>query len=161
MAGKDIRDKKYRGLPIDVLANKNRNDCGRSARSYISHQFFSVRKQKTLTTDLLKALGSFDLDTLLLDPLSHAVYCFSQLFTSFRLRIYFSSDKETECQEEYLSFVDDLRSKYPELHQPTIFVRDTVSFLIEQASLQGRLYCTSFFVWLVCALTSLFRPCLQ
>ena len=62
----------------------------------------------------------------------------SQLFTSFSLRGYFSLDQETECQEEYVSFVDDLRRKYPEFHQPTLFVLHTVGFLIEQASLQSR-----------------------
>ena len=145
MVKKDIRDKKDQGLPIDVLANKNRNVCGRSAQNYISHLFSSVQNQKTLTTDLMKSLESFDLDTLLLDPLSHAVYCFSQLFISFRLRGYFSSDQEIERQKEYMSFVDDLRRKYPEMHQPTLFVRDTVSFLIEQASLQGHPLLYKFF----------------
>ena len=37
-----------------------------------------------------------------------------------------------------MSFVDDLRRKYPELLQPTFFVRDTVGYPIEQASLQSR-----------------------
>ena len=101
---------------------------------------FSVlyKTKKTLTTDLMKGLGCFDLDTLLHDPVSDAVYCFSQLFTSFCLRGYFALDQETECQEEYVSFLDDLRRKNPELHQPTLFVLGTVSFLIEQTSLQSR-----------------------
>ena len=86
----------------------------------------------------MKGLGSFDLDTLLHDPLSQAEYCFTQLFTSFRLRGYFSFGQEAECHEEYRSFVDELRRKYPELHQPVLFVRDTVSFLIEQPSLHNR-----------------------
>ena len=138
MAERDIREKKDQGLPIDALANKNREVFGRSARSYISHLFSSVQNQKTLTTDLMKGLGSFDLDTLLHDPLPHAVYCFSQLFTSFRLRGYFSLEQETECQDEYVSFRDDLQRRYPDLHQPTLFILDTVGFLIEQSSLQSR-----------------------
>ena len=109
MAERDIRDKQNQGLPIDALANKNRDDFGRSARSYISHLFGTVQTQKSLTTVLMKELGSFDLDTLLHDPLSQADYCFTQLFTSFRLREYFSSGQEAECHEEYRSFVDELR----------------------------------------------------
>ena len=135
MAERDIRDKKDQGMPLDALANKNRDDFGRSARSYVSHLFSSVRNQKTLTTDLMKGLSSFDLDTLLHEPLPHAMYCFSQLFASFRLRGHFSLEQEIECQEEYASFVDDLRRRYPELRQPTLFIRDTVAFLIEQATL--------------------------
>ena len=86
MAERDVRDKQNQGLPIDALANKNRDDFGRSARSYISHLFGTVQNQKSLTTDLMKGLGSGDLNTLLHDPLSHADYCFTQLFTSFRLQ---------------------------------------------------------------------------
>ena len=86
----------------------------------------------------MKGFGSFDLDTLQHGPLPHADYCFTQLFTSLRLRGFFSSGQEAECHEEYKSFVDELRRKYPELHQPVLFVRDTVSFLIEQASLHSR-----------------------
>ena len=135
IAERDMRDKQNQGLPIDALA---KDDFGRSARSYISHLFGAVQNQKTLTTDLMKGLGSFDLNILLHDPLSHADYCFTQLFTSFWLRGYFSSDQEVECHEEYRSFVDELRRKYPELHQPALLVLDTVSFLIEQASLHSR-----------------------
>ena len=138
MTERDIREKQNQGLPIDALANKTRDDFGRSARSYISHLFGTVQNQKSLVTDLMKGLGSSDLDTLLHDPLSHADYCFTQLFTSFRLRGYFSSGQEAECHEEYRSFVDELRRKYSELHQPVIFVRDTTSFLIEQTSLHNR-----------------------
>ena len=133
-----MRDKQNQGLPIDALANKTKNDFGRSARRYIADLFGAVQNQKTLTTDLMKGLASFDLNTLLHDPLSLADYCITQLFTSFRLRGYFTSDQEVECHEEYRSFVDELRRKYPELHQPVLFVRDTVSFLIEQASLHSR-----------------------
>ena len=139
MAERDIREKKDQGLPIDALANKNRDDFGRRSAVAISPIFSVLSKtQKTLTTDLMKGLGSFILDTLLPDPLSHAVYCFSQLFTSFRVREYFSLDQETECQEEYVSFRDDLRRRYPDLHQPTLFILDTVGDLIEQSSLQSR-----------------------
>ena len=133
-----MRDKQNQGLPKDALANKKKDDFGRSARSYISHLFGTVQNQKTLTTDLMKGLGSFDLNILLHDPLSNADYCFTQFFTSFRLRGYFCSDQDVECHEEYRSFVDKLRRKYPELHQPVLFVRDTVSFLIEQAFLHSR-----------------------
>ena len=40
-------------------------------------------------------------------PVAHATYCQSQLFTSFRLRGYFTVDQETARGEEYLSFLGD------------------------------------------------------
>ena len=63
------------------------------------------------------------------------MYCHRQLFTSFRLRGYFSFDQECPCSEEYRSFVDVMRQIFPELIQLTLFVKDTVAFLIAQASL--------------------------
>ena len=82
MAENDLRDKRDQGLPINALTNKNRDDLWRSAGSFIFYLFSSVQNQKTLTSDLVKGLGSFELDPLLHAPLPHAVYCFTQLFTS-------------------------------------------------------------------------------
>ena len=62
------------------------------------------------------------------------MYCHRQLFTSFRLRGYFSLDQECLCSEEYRFFVDVMRQPFPQLIQPTLFVKDTVVFLIAQAS---------------------------
>ena len=88
-------------------------------------------------------MGCFDLEILLNGPIVHAVYCHSKLFTrvsdcSFRLRNYFTLDQEAESNEEYLSFLDDLRRSYPGLTQPTLLVADTISFLVDLPSLHSR-----------------------
>ena len=59
-----------------------------------------------------------------------------------------------------MSFVDDLRRKYPELFQLTLFVRDTVGFLVEQAKLPFNVAhcCSISFVQLLCASTILSGP---
>ena len=88
-------------------------------------------------------MGCFDLEILLNGQIVHAVYCHSKLFTivsdcSFGLRNYFTLDQEAESNEEYLSFLDDLRRSYPGLTQPTLLVAVTISFLVDLPSLHSR-----------------------
>ena len=137
-AGRDVKDKQTEGLPLDALSGKHKEEFGRAARSYVTHLFNSMQHQTSLTTDLVRGLGPFDLETLLTGPIEHAMYCHRQLFTSFRLRGYFSLDQECPCSEEYRSFVDVMRQTFPDLIQPTLFVKDTVDFLVAQVSLTSR-----------------------
>ena len=97
-----------------------------------------MQNQTNLTADLVRGLGSVDLETLLTAPIEHAMYCHRRLFTSFRLRGYFSFDQECICCEENRSFFDVMRQSFPELLQRTLFVKDTVEFFIAQASLTCR-----------------------
>ena len=137
-AERDVKDKQTEGLPLDALSGKHKEEFGRAARSYVTHLFNSMQHQTSLTTDLVRGLGSFDLETLLTGSIEHAMYCHRQLFTSFRLRGYFSLDQECPCSEEYRSFVDVMRQTFPDLIQPTLFVKDTVDFLVAQVSLTSR-----------------------
>ena len=102
-AERNVKDNQTEGLPLDALISKNKEDFGRAARSYVTHLFNSMQHQNSLTTDLVRGLGSFDLETLLTGSVEHAMYCHRQLFTSFRLRGYFSLDQECLCSEEYRS----------------------------------------------------------
>ena len=83
-------------------------------------------------------MGSFDLEILLKFPLSLATKCFGKLFTTFRLRGYFSPNQEYHAQEEYLCFVDELRVKFAEFDHPTLLIPDTVDFLMSQTTLPTR-----------------------
>ena len=121
-------------LTLKALTNRNKEDFGRSARSYVAFLFNSMQKQKNLISDIVKGMGCFDLETLLLGPISHAVYCHLQRFTSFRLRGYFTTEQESESNEQYLSFLDDLDRCYPNLTQPTLLASITVKFLIDMPS---------------------------
>ena len=116
----------------------NREEFGRASPSYVTYLFNSIQSQNALTSDFVKGLCYFDLETILVGPIELAVYCFSQLFTSFRLRSFFTSEQEGARGEEYRSFLDDIRKTYPDLVQPTLFVTDTISFLLEQSSLRSR-----------------------
>ena len=140
-AGLDRLDNSNAGLSIDTLSNRNKEEFGRAARSYVTFLFNSFQELKGLTNDLVKGLGCLDLEILLLGPIAHATYCHTrhtQLFTSFRLRGYFTTDQETASGEEYLSFLDDLRRTYSNLAQPTLLIPDTVKFLVELPSLHSR-----------------------
>ena len=137
-AGYDRLEKCSAGLSIDALSDKNKEEFGRAARSYVTFLFNSFQGLKGLTNDLVKGLGCFDLEIILLGPIAHATYCHTQLFTSFRLRGHFTMGQETASGEEYLSFVDDLRRTYSDLAQPTLLIPDTVKFLVELPILHSR-----------------------
>ena len=155
-AERDVKDMQTEGLPLDALASKHKEEFGRAARSYVTHLFNSMQHQTSLTTDLVRGLGSFDLETLLTGSIEHAMYCHRWIlcsnlnfrvpqnfrgcsnFTSFQLKGYFSLDQECPCSEDYRSLVEVMRQTFPELIQPTLFVKDTVDFLIAQASLTCR-----------------------
>ena len=124
-------------LTLKDLTNRNKENLGRSARNYVTFLFNSMQKQKILTSDIVKGMGCFDLETLLLGPISHAVHCHLQLFTSFRLRGIFTTEQESLSSEEYLSSLDDLRRCYPDSTQPTLLVSSTVKFLIDTPSLRN------------------------
>ena len=124
-------------LTAEVLINRNKEELGRSALSFVTYLFNTVQKLKSPTSDIVKDLGSFDMETLLTGRTEHAMYCFSQLFSSFRLRSYFEIEQESPCSEEYRSFIDELRQSYPELVQTTLVVKDTVKFLGEQSALKS------------------------
>ena len=53
---------------------------------------------------------------------------------SFRFRGYFVATEETQAQEEYLSYVDELRVKFSEFDQPTFLIPDTIDFIMGQTS---------------------------
>ena len=123
----------------------NEENFVRRSRSYITYIFNSMQNQKGLTNDLAKGLGCFDLETLLVRPIAQDQNCHSQLFTSFRLRNFFTEDQETVCSKKNLSFLDDLRRNYPDLVQPTLFVPYTISFLVDLPSLHSRPLLHKFF----------------
>ena len=116
-AERDVKDKQTDGFPSDALSGKHKEEFGRAARSYATHLFNSMQHQTSLTTDLVRGLGSFDLETLLTGSIEHAMYCHRQLFTNFRLRRYFSHDQECPCSEEYRSFVDVMMTSRPLLYK--------------------------------------------
>ena len=60
-AERDVKDKQAESLPLDALASKHKEEYGRAARSYVTHLFNSMLHQTTLTTDLVRGMGSFDL----------------------------------------------------------------------------------------------------
>ena len=72
-------------------------------------------------------------------------YCFGQLFSSFRLRDYYSATEESQYLDEYITFVDDLRQRYTSMNQPTFFIFDTIDFLLGQETLQSRPLLYKFF----------------
>ena len=65
-------DKKNEGLTLDEITKKNKDEFARAARSYVIFLFKEVQGLSRFTCDTVKGLGSFDLDTMLTDPLENS-----------------------------------------------------------------------------------------
>ena len=109
-----------------------------SARSYILFLCTSVQSQIFGITDLVKGLSSFDHEVLFTFPLEKASACFTALFQNFCLRRWFESTQEMACHDEYLSFVQHLRSSYPDRARTVGTVSNAVKFLSGLSALQTR-----------------------
>ena len=120
-------------------------EFGRSARGYVAYLLGATQKLSRFTSDIVKSLGSFDLEILMVDPMEQASYCFKQLFTSFRLRGVVDSSEETVYAEEYLSFVDELRRLHPDMQQPKLLIADAVDFISGQEALKTRRHLNRIF----------------
>ena len=131
-------DKKNEGLTLDEITKKNKDEIARAARSYVIFLFKEAQGLSRFTCDTVKGLGSFDLDTMLTDPLENSYYCFKQLFSSFRLRGVVQAEEETLHMEEYVSFIDILRQVHPGIQQPKLLIADAVDFLSGQEDLKSR-----------------------
>ena len=151
-------DQKGEKTTIAELKDKAKEDFGRLARSYTTHLFKETLGHFNFTTNIAQGLGSFDLEIMLKSPLTLATRCYNNLFTTFRLRNYFTLDQESQAQEEYVSFIDEMRLKFAEFDQPTLLVTDTIDFLMEQTTLATRpLLLQSFKLACLC-LDEPFRP---
>ena len=88
-------ERKNEGLKLEEVASKIKEEFGRSARSYVIFLFKGTQGLTRFTSDIVKGLGSFDLEIMLVESLENAAYCFKQLFTSFRLRGLLQPEEET------------------------------------------------------------------
>ena len=138
-------ERKNEGLKLEEIASKIKEEFGRTARSYVIFLFKGAQGLTRFTSDIVKGLGSFDLEIMLVEPLENVAYCFKQLFTSFRLRGLLLPEEETVYTEEYMSFLDVLRQSHPGVQQPKPLIANTVEFVCGQESFKSRLYLRRIF----------------
>ena len=68
--------KKNEGLTLDTIIANCKEEFGRNARSYVIFLFKGTQGLSRFTSDIVRGLGTFDLDVMLVDPLENAIYCF-------------------------------------------------------------------------------------
>ena len=144
-AEKEMNEEKNKGLSLAEVTASIQEEFGRLARGYVANLLNSTQALSRFTSDIVRGLGSFDLEILLIDPVEQASYCFKQVFTSFRLRGVFQSDEESIYLEEYLFFFDELRRVHPEVQQPKLLINDAVYFISQQEFLKPRRHLTRIF----------------
>ena len=128
-------------LSLEVIAANNRDEFGRSAREYVAYLLGATQKLTRFTSDIVRGLGSFDLEILLVDPVEQATYCYKQLFTSFRLRGVVDPGEEPVYTDEYFSFVDELRRLHLDMQQPKLLIADAIDFISIHLTRIFRLSC--------------------
>ena len=132
-------------MSLESIAANCRDEFGRSARGYVAYLLGATQKLTRFTSDIVRGLGSFDLEILLVDPVEQATYCYKQLFTSFRLRGVVDPGEEPVYTDEYLSFVDELRPLHPDMQQPKLLIADAIDFISKQDALRTRRHLTRIF----------------
>ena len=142
---KERKEAKNSELSLEEIISNNREEFGRQARGYVAHLFGAATGLTRFTSDIVKGLGSFDLETLFVDKMEQAAYCFKNLFSGFRLRGVFQPEEETVYLEEYLSFIDELRRTHPEMQQPKLLIADTIDFVTKQPAYQSRVHLARIF----------------
>ena len=138
-------EKKNEGLTLGEITSKYKEKFGRTARSYVIFLFKGAQGLNRFSSDIVKGLGSFDLDVMHVDPLDQAAYCFKQFFTSLRLRGFFNADEESIYTEESLSFLDTIRQTHVGIQQPKLLIAVVIDFVSGQESLKSRLHLQRIF----------------
>ena len=131
-------ERKNEELRLDI-ASKIKEEFRRTVRSYVIFFFKGTQGLTRFAFDMVKGLGSFDLEIMLVEPLEKAAYCFKQLFLSFRLRGLFQPEEETVYTEEYTSFLDVLEQTHPRVQQSKLLIADAIEFVCGQESFKSRL----------------------
>ena len=139
-AERDVKGKNGKKTTPAALVIKYKEHFGRSAPSYVVRLFNATQCLFGVNSDIAKGKISFDLNTLLCDPIDHAFSCFVKIFSSFSLdqRGYFTLDQEPECAYDYWLIMDDLRRSFPDMTQPNLLIPDAVQLLLGQCSLRDR-----------------------
>ena len=98
-AEKERNEGDNKNLSLEEITANNREEFGRSARGYVVYLVGATHKLSRFTSDIVRGLGSFDLEVLLVDPVEQAMYCFKQLFSSFRLVGSWTQEK-SQCTQK-------------------------------------------------------------
>ena len=144
-AEKERNEGDNKNLSLEEIAANNREEVGRSARGYVAYLVGATQKLNRFTSNIVRGLGSFDLEILLVDPVAQATYCFKQHFSSFRLRGVVNPGEEPVYTEEYLSFIDEFRRLHPEVQQQKLLIADAIEFISNQEALKTRRHLTRIF----------------
>ena len=132
-------------LSLEVIAANNRDEFGRSARGYVAYLLGATQKLTRFISDIVRGLGSFDLEILLVDPVEQATYCYKQLFTSFRFRGVVDPGEEPVYTDEYFSFVNELKRLHLDMQQSKMLIADAIDFISKQEALRTRRHLTRIF----------------
>ena len=109
-----------------------------TARNYVTFLIESTLGHVSITADITRGLASFDPQVLFVLPTSYSYSLFTTLYRSFSSRGWVKDIDEQLCLDQYISFVEEIRSFYPDVVEAPDLIFDVVSFLATSAKLQSR-----------------------
>ena len=137
-AQQEVHEKLHPNVPLDEVVSKVKVRFVREARQYLAHLCAAVQDHVSGTSDIVKGLASFDPHVLFVLPLSQASTSFGYLYRSFSHRGWVATSEEELCHDEYLTFIDHLRTSYPDQRLAPDVIPDIVQFLVSEPGLQSR-----------------------
>ena len=72
-AEKERNEGDNKNLSLKEITANNREEFGRSARWYVDYLVGATQRLNRFTSDIVRGLGSFDLEVLLVDPVEQAM----------------------------------------------------------------------------------------
>ena len=108
-AEKEHEEDKNKDLSLEKVTAKIRESLGHSAGRYIAYLLGVAEGFTQFISDIVKGLGSFNLEVMLVETMDRVSYSSKQLLSSFKLQGVFRSEEEPIYSEKYLSFNDELR----------------------------------------------------
>ena len=71
-----MSEKKNEKLTLDQVTENIKIEFGRTACSYVVTLSGAAQQLQRFTSDIVRGMGSFDLDVMFVDPVGLASYCF-------------------------------------------------------------------------------------
>ena len=151
-AERELSETKGSRSVLDKLASTLNDNFATSGRNYTVFLLESVLKHVTLSSDLVKGMGSFDPQVIFVLPVSLGVSLFRFLVRGFTSCGWIRAADEQLYIDEYTSFIEDLRKDNPEIVVSLIY--NVVEYLMSHTGLCFRQHLAHIFKLSCLCLTS-------
>ena len=137
-AEQDISEKSGSREGLEKAIEKIVDNFALTARNYVTFLIESVLGHVQLTSTIVRGLGSFDSRVVFSLPTSLSYKLFSTLFSCFSSRGWVKEYDSQLCLDQYISLIEELRSKHESLIETPDVIVDIVGFFATLDLLRNR-----------------------